>query len=98
MTDSFVRRYLSFRYAGKKMPIRAGVVLRELKLRPRKLYMVDDENTAKAGLQSMGLFSYTNLQFVPRSTQVWTVWEMCNIAILWMPTSIWCSTNHTISM
>lgn len=32
--------------------------------------MVDDENTAKAGLQSMGLFSYTNLQFVPRSTQV----------------------------
>ena len=70
MTDSFVRRYLSFRYAGKKMPIRAGVVLRELKLRPRKLYMVDDENTAKAGLQSMGLFSYTNLQFVPRSTQV----------------------------
>ena len=69
MTDSFVRRYLSFRYAGKKMPIRAGVVLRELKLRPRKLYMVDDETTAKAGLQSMGLFSYTNLQFVPRSTQ-----------------------------
>ena len=51
------------------MPIRAGVVLRELKLRPRKLYMVDDETTAKAGLQSMGLFSYTNLQFVPRSTQ-----------------------------
>ncbi len=31
--------------------------------------MVDDENTAKTGLQSMGLFSYTNLQFVPRSFQ-----------------------------
>ena len=70
MTDSFVRRYLSFRYAGKKMPIRAGVVLRELKLRPRSLYMVDNENTARQGLQSMGLFSYTNLQFTPRSTQV----------------------------
>ena len=70
MTDSFVHKYLSFRYAGKKMPIRAGVVLRELKLRPRSLYMVDNENTAKSGLQSMGLFSYTNLQFTPRSTQV----------------------------
>ena len=70
MTDSFVRRYLKFRYAGKKMPIRAGVVLRELKLRPRKLYMVDDETRAKAGLQSMGLFSYTNVQYVPRTTQV----------------------------
>lgn len=70
MTDSFVRRYLSFRYAGKKMPIRAGVVLRELKLRPRQLYRVDNETTAKQGLQSMGLFSYTNMQFTPRSTQV----------------------------
>lgn len=69
MTDSFVRRYLSFRYAGKKMPIRAGVVLRELKLRPHRLYMVDSENRAKSGLQSMGLFSYTNIQFSPRSVQ-----------------------------
>lgn len=67
MTDSFVRRYLRFNYAGKKMPIRAGVVLRELKLRPRRLYMVDNENTAQTGLQSMGLFSYTNINFVPRT-------------------------------
>ncbi len=70
MTDSFVRRYLSFRYAGKKMPIRAGVVLRELKLRPRSLYKIDNENLAKSGLQSMGLFSYTNIQFTPRTTEV----------------------------
>ncbi len=70
MTDSFVRRYLSFRYAGKKMPIRAGVVLRELKLRPRSLYKIDNENLAKSGLQSMGLFSYTNIQFTPRATEV----------------------------
>ena len=68
MTDSFVRRFLSFRYTGKKMPIRAGVVLRELKLRPRSLYMVDNETAARQGLQSMGLFSYTNIQFTPRST------------------------------
>ena len=69
MTDSFVRRYLRFNYAGKKMPIRAGVVLRELKLRPRRLYMVDNENAAQSGLQSMGLFSYTNINFVPRSVE-----------------------------
>lgn len=70
MTDSFVRRYLRFNYAGKKMPIRAGVVLRELKLRPRRLYMVDNENTAQSGLQSMGLFSYTNINFVPRTVEI----------------------------
>lgn len=70
MTDSFVRRYLSFKYAGKKMPIRAGVVLRELKLRPRRLYMVDHETNAQTGLQSMGLFSYTNIKFTPRSVEL----------------------------
>ena len=69
MTDSFVRRYLRFNYAGKKMPIRAGVVLRELKLRPRRLYMVDNENAAQNGLQSMGLFSYANINFVPRTVE-----------------------------
>ena len=69
MTDSFVRRYLRFDYAGKKMPIRAGVVLRELKLRPRSLYRVDDETRAHNGLQSMGLFSYTNINFTPRTVE-----------------------------
>ena len=38
LTDSFCRRYLNIRYHGKKMPIRAGVVLRDLNLRPRQLY------------------------------------------------------------
>ena len=69
MTDSFVRRYLSFKYHGKKMPIRPGIVLRSLRLRPRTLYKVSSEEQAKSGLQEMGLFSYTSLQFTPRSTQ-----------------------------
>lgn len=69
MTDSFVRRYLSFRYHGKKMPIRPGIVLRSLRLRPRTLYKVRTEERAKSGLQEMGLFNYTSLQFTPRSTQ-----------------------------
>ncbi|HBF05353.1 MAG TPA: hypothetical protein DDW28_04410 [Prevotella sp.] len=69
MTDSFVRRYLSFRYHGKKMPIRPGVVLRNLRIRPRTLYKVRTEERAKSGLQEMGLFNYTSLQFTPRSTK-----------------------------
>ena len=69
MTDSFVRRYLSFRYHGKKMPIRPGIVLRSLRLRPRTLYKVRTEERAKSGLQEMGLFNYTSLQFTPRSTK-----------------------------
>ncbi len=66
LTDSFVRRYLSFHYTGKKMPIRGGVMLRDLHLRPRQLYKVENEEAAKKSLVSMGLFSYTNIQFTPR--------------------------------
>ncbi len=70
LTDSFVRSHLSFYYNGRKMPIRAGLVLQSLRLRPRSLYQVSNEENAKNGLQQMGLFSYTNIQFVPRSKQV----------------------------
>ncbi len=70
LTDSFVRRYLSFHYNGTKMPLRAGIVLQSLRLRPRSLYQVSNEENAKNALQQMGLFSYTSIQFVPRSVQV----------------------------
>ena len=68
MTDSFCRRYLNIYYRGKKMPIRAGVILRDLHLRPRQLYRVDNEEKARQHLQSTGLFSYTGLTFTPRDT------------------------------
>lgn len=70
LTDSFVRRYLSFHYTGKKMPIRGGVMLRDLHLRPRQLYKVENEEMAKKSLASTGLFSYTNIQFLPRGQVV----------------------------
>lgn len=70
LTDSFVRRYLSFHYTGKKMPIRGGVMLRDLHLRPRQLYQVENEEAAKKSLVSTGLFSYTNIQFTPRMQAV----------------------------
>ena len=70
LTDSFVRRNLSFHYRGRKMPIRAGIVLKDLKLFPRRLYRVEDEEAAKRHLQSMGLFSYSSIQFSPRDEPV----------------------------
>lgn len=67
LKDSFVRSYLSFHYNGRKMPIRPGIVLQSL--RPRELYRVRTEERAKTGLQEMGLFSYSSIQFSPRSVQ-----------------------------
>ena len=69
LKDSFVRSYLSFHYNGRKMPIRPGIVLQSLRLRPRELYRVRTEERAKTGLQEMGLFSYSSIQFTPRSMQ-----------------------------
>ena len=69
LKDSFVRRFLSFHYNGRKMPIRPGIVLQSLRLRPRELYRVRTEERAKTGLQGMGLFSYSSIQFTPRSVQ-----------------------------
>ena len=69
LKDSFVRSYLSFHYNGRKMPIRPGIVLQSLRLRPRELYRVRTEERAKTGLQQMGLFSYSSIQFTPRSVQ-----------------------------
>lgn len=68
LPDSFCRRNLRFFYNGKKIPIRPGLVLRDLSLYPRRMYRVEDEEKAKAHVQSMGLFSYTSLQFSPRDT------------------------------
>ena len=69
LKDSFVRSFLSFHYNGRKMPIRPGIVLQSLRLRPRELYRVRTEERAKTGLQGMGLFSYSSIQFTPRSVQ-----------------------------
>lgn len=70
LTDSFVRKYLSFYYRGRKMPVRAGVVLKDLKLFPNRVYKVENEEAARLHLQSMGLFSYTSIQFTPRNRPV----------------------------
>ena len=67
LTDSFVRKYLSFYYRGRKMPVRAGVVLKDLKLFPNRVYKVENEEAARLHLQSMGLFSYMSIQFTPRN-------------------------------
>ena len=66
LKDSFVRGKLGFYYNGRKMPIRPGIVLKDLKLFPRRLYQVENEEAAKRHLQSMGLFSYNSIQFTPR--------------------------------
>ena len=72
LTDSFVHRYLSIYFAGrsvgKKIPIRPGAVLRDVKLRPRSLFSQADYLESSNNVNSLGMFSLADFSFTPRDT------------------------------
>ena len=72
LTDSFVHRYLSIYFAGrsvgKKIPIRPGAVLRDVKLRPGQLYSQDAYLESANNVNSLGMFSLADFSFAPRDT------------------------------
>ncbi len=67
-TDSFVGRYLTIRYSGKKPPIRPRVLLADMKLRPRRAYSYNDYLETTNKINALGLFSMTEFQFTPRDS------------------------------
>ncbi|MCR4602307.1 MAG: outer membrane protein assembly factor [Prevotella sp.] len=65
--DSTVnRRYLSIMFHGKHAPIRPGVVLRNLKLRPRQLFSYGNYQESMQKVNATGVFSSVDFQFTPR--------------------------------
>ena len=67
-TDSFIGRFFSIRYSGKKPPIRPRVLLADMKLRPRQLYSRSNHLESVSKINAMGLFSMTDFSFTPRDT------------------------------
>lgn len=68
LSDTVNRRYFTLVYSGKRAPIRTGVILRDLKLRPRQLYSYDNYQQTINTLTAKGLFSRIDLSFAPRDT------------------------------
>ena len=66
--DSTQRSSLTLRYNGRRPPLRPGVILRDLKLRPRQLYSASNEEESHKSIQSTGLFTYSSFRFTPRDT------------------------------
>ena len=66
LTDSMGRRFLKIFYNGKKPPLRPRVLLRNMKLRPRKAYSNDDYLASLQNLNATGMFSSTDFVFTPR--------------------------------
>ena len=67
LTDSIKRR-ITIHFTGKKPPVRARVLMADIKLRPRQLYNHDNYLQSVSKLNAMGLFSSVNLAFTPRDT------------------------------
>ena len=66
-TDSTTaRRYLKVMFHGKHAPIRPGVILRNLKLRPRQLFSYDNYQESMQKVNATGVFSSVDFQFTPR--------------------------------
>lgn len=70
LTDSLVRRSLTIRYSGEKPPIMPGVVLRNLRLRPRQPFSYDRYQESVSNINATGLFSSVDFQFTPRPAEV----------------------------
>ena len=68
LTDTVTRRDYTIVYTGKRTPIRAGVIARDLKMRPGKLYSYNTYQQSINTLTSKGLFSRVDLGFAPRDT------------------------------
>lgn len=68
LTDSIGRRFLKIFYGtGKKhAPISPRVILRDLKLRPRRLFSYADYSESIQKINGTGVFSSVDLQFTPR--------------------------------
>ena len=75
LTDSVDRRFFSLHYSGKRSPIRPGIVLRNLKLRPRKLFSYDDYVESSSAISGNGLFSMVDFKFTPRTSTAPSPWE-----------------------
>lgn len=68
LSDSLEHRYFTVRFNGRKPPLRTRVILRDLRLRPRKLYSYDDYLQSANKITGTGLFSYVDFKFTPRDT------------------------------
>ena len=67
LTDSIKRR-ITIHFSGKKPPVRARVLMADIKLRPNQLYRHDNYLQSMGKLNAMGLFSSVNMNFTPRDT------------------------------
>lgn len=64
--DTLTRRNISYIYYGKKVPVRTGVLMRNIQIRPGELYSQEKQQNAMKKLSQMNIFNNFRLNLVPR--------------------------------
>lgn len=68
--DTVTFRNLTYIYNGKKPPVRAGAVLRNVQLRPATIYSQEKQSLTLQQLSQLNIFNSLNFTFTPRNNDV----------------------------
>jgi len=66
LTDSLQRGHLNIHFSGEKSPIRPRVLLKDMRLFPRRLFSYEKYQETAANINATGVFSSVDFQFTPR--------------------------------
>ena len=96
LENSIQLHRLTVHFKGKRSPVRPGVILRDLKLRPNELFSYDKYIESANKISGNGLFSMVDFQFTPRDSS-----ETCDTLDLKLnclfdkPYDFYVETNYT---
>ena len=65
--DTITRGNITYIYSGKKMPVRAGVLMRNIQIRSGELYSQEKQQNAMQKLSQMNIFNNFRLNLVPHT-------------------------------
>ena len=66
LNDSIQRRHLTIHFNGKKSPISPRTILKDLRLRPRQPFSLQNYQESASKINATGVFSSTDFIFTPR--------------------------------
>ncbi len=77
LTDSLQRGHLNIHFSGEKPPMRPRVLLKNMRLLPRRLFSLERYQETAAKLNATGVFSAIDFQFTPRDRDTLDVQLNC---------------------
>lgn len=83
-------------FKGRRSPVRPGVILRDLKLRPNELFSYDKYIESANKISGNGLFSMVDFQFTPRdSSEICDTLDLKLNCLFDKPYDFYVETNYT---